>query len=203
MQGISSRGWHLQFLWNDYPWLTAATAQGGDLTAAGSVQGNSVQVTDTAAANGSTQQMYVTGRYVQQDSNFPFQTLSLGIQQVFVNNISCVEVPIESDGTAGEDEESALEIVGADSCYLPLIESRVLALNASSLEEAQKILSPLCTQQFCCSQAGQAQGPASQAKSAFSFLPGPAQAPGKSAAASKEVPPKQARSVQACCSPDT
>ena len=183
-QGMTVGDWQLQFVFNDYPWLTAAKSHGGDLRANGTVSGSPVQVTVPPSPMGAYEPLTLTGRYVEQDDSFPFQTLSLGIQRVFINKTPCAEVSAPRTATSSADIQSVLAVLGADSCYLPLIESRVVALNASSIEEAQKILSPLCSQQFCCAPApGPAQGPAPLSRPGFSFLPGPARAPQSSAAA--------------------
>ena len=183
--------WQLQFVFNDYPWLTAARSRGGDLRANGTVSGSPVEITVPPSAMGASKSLTLTGRYVEQDDGFPFQTLSLGIQRVFINNTPCAEVAAPHTATSSADIQSVLAVLGADSCYLPLIESRVVALNVSSIEEAQKILSPLCSQQFCCAPApAPAQGPAPLSRPGFSFLPGPARAP-QSSAAAVEGPAKQ------------
>ena len=48
-----------------------------------------------------------------------------------------------------------------DACYVPFISTEVQAVNASSVAAAQAMLSPLCTQRFCCSPAA-AQQPRSE-----------------------------------------
>ena len=205
---MAGSAWQLRFLWNDYPWLAAATAQGDSLIANGSVTGSPVRVHRDKTYSSGNQPLQLTGRYIEQDSNFPFQTLSLGIQQVFINHTACTEVAAAPDADSQTAAEAVLAVLGADSCYLPLIESRVLALNASSIEEAQEILSPLCSQQFCCSPVrGPAPQPGPQPRPGFSFLPGPAHPPQTSHTAAEDVLPQvkfrdQISMLQLCCTPD-
>ena len=197
---MTGSAWQIRFLWNDYPWLAAAAAQGGSLVENGSVAGSPVQVHRDPANGSGNKPLQLTGRYIEQDSSFPFQTLSLGIQQVFINDTACAEVAAAPDADSQTAAEAVLAVLGADTCYLPIIESRVLALNASSIEEAQEILSPLCSQQFCCSPVrGPAPQPGSQPRPGFSFLPGPAHPPHTSNTAAEDVLPQVHSETRSAC----
>lgn len=85
--------------------------------------------------------------------------------QVSVNNVSCYQTASQPSHEAlSQAAVALLSELGesVDACYLPLIEAEVASLNASSIQAAQQQLSPLCTQQFCCSLNSSAQAPAQQ-----------------------------------------